>query len=208
MLSLLLLLSPISFAVENETVVNEDNERTVFRNALIKANEASVSIYSISSVTGYSRCTGTLIKNYIDKIVVLTAKHCVDNMAEEIYVDGVLVKNIVIDAKKDLALLYLSSPIQDKKPVVISDKDVIRGDIIFIFAYPTDEPYIQPGMVTVKSFNNYYAYLKVIGGCSGGAVFNRSGELVGVVWGSLRGQDVGIFTSLSNVNRFLKENNL
>lgn len=210
MLTMFLLCGLVTLPVHAQEVLESENpELTVaerFKRGLEVVSESSVKIFQLFDHGGMGVCSGTLITND-EETVVLTAKHCIDTMSIEIYADGVRVKSYGVDNKYDVAWLILEDNIIGKKPIKFSTKNVNLGDFVFVFAYPPKHnPYIEVGTIKLKTFKYYYASLEVIGGCSGGGVFNVDGELVGVLWGSV--SDMTIFTPLHDVKNILIRNKI
>lgn len=193
--------------VQREVEVQElTEEQKQFAKALGVVSQSSISIKFLYDHGGMGFCTGTLINNQ-ENPVVLTAKHCLDNMAVEIYADGVKVKDYKHDKNLDIAWLILEEKLVGKTPITLANKEVKIKDIVFVFAYPPrHREWIEVGPVDLKTIRYDYAKLKVIGGCSGGGVFNMNGELVGVLWGSV--SDITIYTPLDKVKNILIKNNI
>lgn len=201
------------FCLTTPTIAQEviqSQEPTIeekFTRALDIVSKSSVSVIQVFDTGGLTYCTGTLISNEEKEPVVITAKHCLSNMSNEIYVDGVSATAYFHDTNFDIAFIYLSEKIEGKEPIKLATKEAKLRELVFVFAYPPKhDPYIDVGIVNLKTGKNHYAKLKVFGGCSGGGVYNIKGELVGVLWGSVG--DMMIFTPVSEIKNILLKNNI
>lgn len=170
--------------------------------------DSTVSIFSVGN-GGSGLCSGTVIENKLHRSVVLTAKHCI-GLDEEMYVEYIDVAYIATSTDDDLALLILNSYIPYKKPVKFADANIYKGEQVFHIGYPDLSKYEVDGIVYLPKGDSHYAKMTVISGCSGGGLFNKYGELVGVVWGSLSlnwDKNLTIYEPLSDITKFIKDIN-
>ena len=167
--------------------------------------QSAVSIFSTGG-GGAGVCSGVVI----GKTTILTAKHCIDTY-EEVYVENVLVKLIIASANDDLALLIIEYPIANKKPTKLAKYDAYIGESIYHLGYPRiTEEYYNEGLIIRQTKDHQYAEINIISGCSGGGVWNKKGELIGIVWGGLEfgnflnSKVLAIFEPISDVYKFLE----
>jgi hypothetical protein len=158
---------------------------------------ARLAALSLEVPDGY--CSGTAVGRY----TVLTAFHCVPNGAMAIAIDGkqCAVYKIVRDGR-DHALLTIGSECPQRHIAKLAKHPVIAGDAVFCWGNPGKfKDLLRTAVVAgaIKLDNETADELRaprgsvsqmVVGnfgkGDSGAGVFNRRGELVGVVsWGSM-----------------------
>lgn len=178
---------------------------TNYRDPLKIAEESSVKIFSIG-MQGFTNCSGVLLKNDKEKTVVLTAKHCI-SLSEELYVESILAKKVGVHVSDDLAYIILNSPVKNKVPVKISTFSANINDTVYMVGYP-NKLFTGSGKVYLNSADWQWAEFRSIPGCSGGGIFNDKGELVGILWGTIRGKNVSIFEKLNEIKAFIAENEL
>lgn len=201
-LALLSSLTALAFASNVEDFQTE----VKMEKAILIAEKSAVSIFGISG-EGMDRCSGVLIRNDKDKTIVLTAKHCV-NTDEELYVENILVKDIGVSKNDDIAYFELISPIPNKEPIKISNEESKLEDFVFSLGYPNGNIYLALGRVINISSDWQFGRMMVVGGCSGGGVYNINGQLVGILWGGFKNEPTSIFEPLNDVKKFIKDKNL
>jgi S1-C subfamily serine protease len=158
--------------------------------------------------SGLGTCSGVVLTNSPSGASILTAKHCI-SVEEETYINTVLATQIIVSLDDDLAIIKTKNPIPNKKPAVLSNYNPLIGSEIYHLGYPSFEDYYREGKILLSMKDHYYAKMTVIPGCSGGGVWNKRGELVGIVWGGLQmraGEDIAIFEPISDVIKFLRNN--
>ena len=171
--------------------------------------ESAVSIFSTGGGSA-GLCSGVVLKNGLDSSIVLTAKHCIGTF-EEVYIENILVKSIITSADDDLALLIADDYIRNKKSTKLALYNPYIGMKVYHLGYPRmTEEYYSKGSIVRKSKDHLYAEMNIISGCSGGGVWNRKGELVGIAWGGLHfggifdSKVLAIFEPISDIYRFLE----
>lgn len=181
---------------------SQNGHKDISIDVLHRVEKSSVSIFSVSS-KGSGRCSGTIIKENDNEHHVLTAKHCID-VDEEIYVENVEVKLVVSSPSDDLAYLILDGKIENKEPIELAETKTQLGDTIHHIGYPNFAMYTKSGEIIQITKDWQYANFKVIGGCSGGGIFNEESKLVGVLWGGFIFDAVSIFEPLDDIKTFLE----
>lgn len=149
-------------------------------------------------------CTGVVISNTPESSKVLTAGHCVAH-ERTILIGGLLSKNYKKSKKDDLAIIYFNESIPNKLSVKLAWENNKVGDKVYHMGYPSDTKYYTSGKITNILFNTW-ADFKVFPGCSGGGVFNESGELVGITVARFLHNDEAILEPIKSIRNFL--NNL
>jgi S1-C subfamily serine protease len=169
---------------------------------LTKIRDNTVSIFMEIDTGGAGYCTGVVIKNDVTESAILTAKHCTENN-RTFYVEDLNSQDYAVDLKNDLAIIYFDSYISNKNTVKLSINNNNVGDLVFHLGYPTSGELFSMAEITKITLKNAYATFRSIPGCSGGGVFNASGELVGILWGGV-GED-SVFEPIKDIRNFLSQ---
>lgn len=137
-------------------------------------------------------CTGVVLSVGENKTIILTARHCMQNGLQ---VETYPVTFRAIDSNNDAAILFIDVKLENKVPVKWPKRNVVKGDIIYTFGYPSGKPEFHIGQVTSLVSNAFImedrhtftimrnmleANLLVRPGNSGGPVFNQNYEFVGI----------------------------
>lgn len=88
------------------------------------------------------------------------------------------------EAGNDFAIIRLDRKVEGRKPLAISHHKIVKNDSVTAIGYPTSLPakVIKNAKVMEDQFQNYFTTdLDILGGTSGGPVFNESQEVVGIV---------------------------
>lgn len=167
---------------------------------------------------------GVVTRERIRKLKPGTVKQIYFNGASEIRETTYRTKLVAVDRNKDLALLQVVAPLPNAEASKLACVDPKRGDSVFVVGNPMGVLYssVVPGMVS--SIQREYGTLGVgaedtepllqvsggiVGGNSGGAVYDTSGSLVGVPVLSHRVNEVlGFAVPLGAIKDFLKTNKL
>lgn len=180
-----------------------------------KTVDHSLSFESLLGIIGpqkpkvvFISCTGV----YVAPNTVLTANHCV----EDLWKDSLWIKDgnktysakpVFTNKKRDLALLRVAAPKHEYTtlgdPLDISD-----------WAYSVNSGYDMIGTFTQGYIENivndedtnelqYVTSLGIAQGASGGGMFNRNGELVGIMVQTLRNAPISFAMETSVVQAFL-----
>ncbi len=207
-LSITLALFLVSPNISNaqQGVIESDPFDIVIPNAIT----SSVSIVIIGKRGELGTCSGVVIKNTPTESIVLTAKHCLV-FDGDMYVEALLVNAVGIAYKNDLAYLVINKFIPNKTPVRISNYIPKSKDKIVGIGFPTTELYKARGNIFIQTPIEQYAFIEIKKGCSGGGVFNKHGELIGIMIRHYPGLNIGILVRLEdihiliNINKLLEE---
>jgi len=155
---------------------------------------------------GITLCTGVVVCMDEKYSLVLTCKHCL-SLNDEMYVEDLKVDFIISSYTDDLALLVVKSKIPGKKAINKAAPIYNRliNDEVILVGYPYLDRhcvYIATGYISRYTDEWVFAELKIIPGCSGGPIFNKYGELVGIARGGVSTQT--IVEPITDVIRFLK----
>lgn len=136
------------------------------------------------------------------------------------------VKVVAVDADRDLALLQVLSSLPNSMESKLACDMPVRGDTVFVVGNPMGSLYSSLVKGIVSSNDRDYGMLRfgeadrakqplmqisagVIGGNSGGSVYNSKGQLIGVpVLGSPVNEIIGFAVPLTAIKDFLKANNI
>jgi S1-C subfamily serine protease len=129
-------------------------------------------------------------------------------------------KLVLADREKDLALVQVIAPLPNTSAATIACTSPVRGDTVYAVGNPHSILYSSITKGIVSSVQRNYPMFGIddqgenalmqissgiIGGNSGGAAYNTSGELVGVpVRGSRINEIIGLAVPLDDVKRFLR----
>lgn len=156
----------------------------------------------------FGRCTGIVIKNTPTDSIVLTAKHCVV-FEGEMYINSLLVKSVGVSYKSDLAYLRTDEFIPYKTPVTLSNHIPKNGDKFIGIGYPTKGLIVIKGSIFVQTAIEQYVWSKEIPkGSSGGGIFNKKGELIGIMIRYYPGVQMGILVRLEDIHTIINVNKL
>ena len=165
------------------------------------AQKSSVSLFSVGQGLGF--CSGVVVKEDKNKTYVITCKHCI-SVTEEMLVENNKVESVICFTDDDLAYLIVEGKIPEKRSIKIAKiKPKIKADLYHI-GYPVFKLFKSSGKLIRETNDWNWSSLNVIGGCSGGGIFNKKAQLVGIVWGSLVRHGISIYEPLQDVRNFLK----
>lgn len=164
---------------------------------------------------------GTVTKKEVRRLKAGTVRQIAFSGVIEVKVTSYRTKIVKVDRKRDLALVQIMSAIPNRTATKLSCLDPVRGEPVRIVGNPDGTLYstIVPGMVssvqrtygTINFGENVDGALMqiaggVVGGNSGGAVYNEHGRLIGVPVVANRMNEVTAFAvPLSDVKDFLRE---
>lgn len=128
------------------------------------------------------------------------------------------------DKELDLALIQVQTKLPNSSHVTIACNDIERLDVAYVVGNPYGKLYSSVTKGIVSSTQRNYSMIGVsdqgehgliqvssgvIGGNSGGAVYNDNGEFVGVpVMASPTHEIIGLSVPLSDIKTFLKKDGL
>src|ERR1035437_6253027 len=124
----------------------------------------------------------------------------------------------------DLAVVQVNGELPNAPAAVLADREPVRGEKVFVVGNPTGSLYSSVGAGLVASNDRTYGLLNleehphgrlmqissgVVGGNSGGAVYNEDGQLVGVpVLAHRTAESIGFAVPLDVIKAFLKDKQL
>ncbi len=184
-------------------VIESDPFDLVIPNAIT----SSVSLMIIEEDGRLATCSGVVIKNTPNESIILTAKHCLV-FEGDMYVESLLVDEVGISYKSDLAYLILNKFIPYKTPVRMSNYIPKSKDKIVGIGYPSTKLYTTKGTIFFQTPKEQYAWLQIKKGLSGGGVFNTDGELIGIMVRYYPGVKMGILVRLEDIHTFINVNKL
>jgi len=173
--------NPIGTILEGTSKENKDY--TASSELTKQLISQTVSIVMVDN--GIGSCSGTIIAENEKNHYVLTAKHCI-GINEEMYVEHNKVLYITTSIADDIALIIVDGKIPNKTVAKLAEQSANLGDTVHHVAYPSGIIYKRSGKVTRITNDWVWFNFKAIGGCSGGGIFNKKGELVSVLWGGFR----------------------
>lgn len=134
-----------------------------------KARNRAVAVKSLAGA-----CSGVILQTNL----VMTAGHCIADVGV-VTVEGREAKLYKKDAKIDLALLFVETIVIDR--VIVADPVV--GDDVFSWGFPMASPnrVFTKGYISVVQFDSSYSTTLAAPGASGSGLYNRNGQLVGIV---------------------------
>lgn len=165
---------------------------------------------------------GVVTKERVRRLKPGTVKQIFFNGASEVREVTYRTRIVAVDKDKDLALVHVLADLPNKSASRIACTDTQRGDSVFVVGNPAGVLYasVIPGMVS--SVQRDYGILNIgdapsesllqisggiVGGNSGGAVYNTAGELIGVPVLANRVNEVIAFAvPLSAIKEFLTKN--
>lgn len=131
---------------------------------------------------------------------------------------------VALDRKRDLAVVRIMAEIPNTLAARVSCKDPVRGEPVFTVGNPMGSLYSSVSTGIVSSVQRTYGTIDfgsdeeqplmqissgVVGGNSGGAVFNGSGQIIGVSVIAHRMNEVlGFAAPLADIKTFLRESKL
>lgn len=162
----------------------------------------TVSVFSLGGQSGF--CSGVVIRETLKHTYVLTNKHCV-GPTEETLVENTQAYAIFTPMDEDLALIIIKGSIPNKTAATMAKEDAKIGDELVHIGFPVFKLWEGWGKLLRTSTDWHWVGLKSRQGCSGGGVYNRDRNLVGILWGGLRRDAIAIYEPISDVKDFLKK---
>lgn len=165
-----------------------------------KLDKHSVSIFGVKSKI--LKCSGVVIKEDEDTTHIISCAHCLTSLSEY-YVEKSKVRYAIGIPGEDL-LYIVADRLKDKEPVKLANETAPLEEKVYHAGYPSMvNKYTSEGKVIRYTDDWGWAELAVKGGCSGGGVFNKNKELVGIVWGQYKSEGVAVFEPITDVKIFL-----
>lgn len=125
-------------------------------------------------------CNGVVLKNADHYATVLTAGHCLIPGDYQYYVENQKAYFSFKSEKYDLAFIYVTNRLDNKESAKLSDRSIQFNEAIYFVGDVVGEQVDRMGRVISTIFDDI-STLSVRRGCSGGGVWNDSGELVGIL---------------------------
>lgn len=190
------------FTETDEATIQKKFKKTILKETIIYED---TNLVSSKETKPYANGTGFLISS---EGYIVTNSHVVDKAAK-INVKGIggdfatkySAKVIVNDKSNDIAILKLDvgTFILDSVPYAIRPAGVETGEDIFVLGYPLktvmgEEIKLTTGVVSSKSgfegnFSTYQVSAMVQPGNSGSPLFDRNGNLIGIINAKLTGTE-------------------
>jgi serine protease Do len=147
--------------------------------------------------SGPGSCTGVILQTSL----VLTASHCIHN-ERDITVAGKKAILLKRDKKADLALLLVETIIMER--ILVADIRV--GDDVFTWGHPYGSPnrVFSKGYITVIQFGVTYSSNLACPGQSGSGLFDRNGNLVGIITEYMDGTNFSVNRTPGQIREFWK----
>lgn len=145
----------------------------------IQVGQRLVRIVSQGKDTFPSTCSGVVLD--AERGYVVTAHHCVDQENVNVVVDG---KHATVTRENrvlDLAVLH--TQIKEKVNATLAPENPTLASDVWVVGYAlaTEHVAVQRGIVSYYDPDNMRIDPTVLGGDSGGAVFDSKGQLVAIV---------------------------
>jgi hypothetical protein len=148
-------------------------------------------------------CSGSVIKNTEEESVVLTASHCLEGDNVVVDVMNKFSTEFYRDTKNDIAFVVFKGKLEGKKEIKFADKVEVWEALHYI-GKPRMKEYYTKGTYFDKTPRYFLGTLTIFPGCSGGAVFNSKGEVIGTAIKHYPEHNVSITTHLDDLKWFYK----
>lgn len=155
-------------------------------------------------------CTGVLVSIDDNYSYIQTARHCTT-----IDMVPVIKNHYIVDIYKDnindLAIFKIKGHFKNKKVVTFSKINVKLRDSVYHLGYPAltkKDRFFNTGKVMIKIIGVTHVKMTVYPGCSGGGVFNKYGQLVGIVIQLNPVLKTAIFHNLQNVKNLMNKHGI
>jgi len=162
----------------------------------------TVSIFGMGQ--GFGFCSGVIIGENSKYTYVLTCKHCV-HPTEEVLVENTQADAVIALMNEDLALVLIKGSLPGKSPSSLASEKPKKDQELIHIGYPKFDLYESWGKVLRTSKDWQWASFESQGGCSGGGVYNRQKQLVGILWGGLGYNPISIYEPIDDIRLFLNK---
>jgi len=182
-----LLLTLVLFIKDHE-IPKPGHPDLVYFNApwgIKQAFNSSISVHAISEKST-SLGSGNLVR-FENELYIFTAGHVVDDalflIAREKNGNQVQVELVHLDMKLDFAILKPKSQFKMTTPAEYKVKfDNLIGKPVYHCGHPSIASYnVSKGMITGYTSGHYLIDAMALPGSSGGVVFGKNGDIIGVV---------------------------
>jgi S1-C subfamily serine protease len=167
---------------------------------------------------------GTVVTEKVRRVLPGQVQQLSFDGATEVRTVTYRTKLVLADKDNDLALVQILAPIPNAIAAEIACAAPVRGDVAIVVGNPAGILYSSVTKGIVSSVDRSYPMLGIddqgdnalvqissgiIGGNSGGAVYNEAGKFVGVpVRGSRMNEILGFAVPLANIKKFLTRQGL
>jgi len=149
----------------------------------LKESAVSLSIYDDKG-NGYL-CSGIIIMENQYSTGILTAKHCIPDNTDKIFInDKYRATKYIVADDIDVAYVELGESLLRGNPIKISSHNAKRNSYVYYMGYPSPGEKFEIGIVTWSGLKSQNVFMDSIPGCSGSGIVNTNSELVGILWGS------------------------
>ena len=124
-------------------------------------------------------CSGVVLENTENLAIVITASHCIQPDGQ-VFIDSIPAVKVAKQGTRDLALVLLNQGIPLKKPVTFPVKPQLLFDKLYYVGMPSNQLFFSQGFTIHQSYNEDIGIFSLIPGGSGGGVYNKKGELIGI----------------------------
>lgn len=135
--------------------------------------------YSENNKDLIGTCSGVVLENTENLAIVITASHCIKSDGQ-IFIDSIPAVKVAKHGTRDLALVLLNQGIPLKKPATFPVKPQLLFDKLYYVGMPSNQLFFSRGFTISQSYSEDIGIFSLIQGCSGGGVYNKKGELIGI----------------------------
>jgi len=165
------------------------------------ADSSTVNLFMEKEDGMFGSCTGVVVSKNEETTGILTANHCVLDTVN-IHIDMKYPVTKIISSKLvDLAYVEIKTPDLFKMPAELATRNVRNHEMVYVLGDYYLYRLYTCGYITAVGHSRSYAELGIKPGCSGGGVFNKHNELVGIMTvGWFSDEDYKISTTMGFVN--------
>ena len=135
--------------------------------------------YSKNNENKIGSCSGVVLENTENLAIVITASHCI-KPDSQVFIDSIPAIKVAKHETRDLALILLKQRIPLKKTATFPVKPQLLFDKLYYVGMPSNQLFFSQGFTIHQSYGEDIGIFRLIPGCSGGGVYNKKGELIGI----------------------------